>query len=790
MAFSEDTKERIVKAVDVSKTLLHYGWVPFVLYIGFTRSTPQPSLINSFVSSHLGFLLVSLYLLPLIHFLGPKVFCQLSLTFLTSLILAQRFKGRCPSVHLQGAFLPTYCLSSQSHIVMSRLSSHAARPGPKRRLGASLSANPASHTFTSSTGQAASPTRPFPNNNPTSSAFHSNAGHSPQRWPTILPQAQQESQNEWAVSDAAANHRTMAMESNGPRGDIRQFEYAASPSRPTSNGRDPGPTSQMWAARDAPIVLSSSQVGSPHPEQGFSRSRPNTHTGEASQRHPSRSISPFVAPPRTAPGSMPRPHSSTSLPTKTMTTHDPLETHMRAWLTRVEQSQSEVLATVQRLSQAQEVLASEQRELAKSCSTLKESHEESARTATNQLAELHRQSEAKTAELLQEALRDHSADYAKRQVKTIHDVSTRIEEAMSRTHAVTQAQLNNIRSSLESVQSFFSEEMNKVRAEQREIARQERRAFYAEFADMRQFLAVLQARESGAVVAAARSTSGVVSPATRSDTPEEFETVRLIANKKNKAKGTESQSTRERVVTRSRSGSTLSLGPCGQVVNPEAQQHRQETPQTVAATASSPVQEPTRALEIEVTRVDEHRSRRESPRPSRTGDEDPHSKAQKRKERPGQRYGGASKRQRRAAQVAETEQGGPSSPAASSSRNALASVDIVQEQEPEQDELPPSSPPQPSARSRKKRSSKSSSSSKSGSRKNQKQEPRGRARTRSRGSTRRPSVSSHTSHPVAAGESEEMPQGEEAMLPYRYQTRSRSLSCARAGISLLSEPLE
>ncbi|KAJ9477042.1 Mitochondrial import receptor subunit TOM7 [Pseudozyma hubeiensis] len=46
MVFSEDTKERIVKAVDVSKTLLHYGWVPFVLYIGFTRSTPQPSLIK------------------------------------------------------------------------------------------------------------------------------------------------------------------------------------------------------------------------------------------------------------------------------------------------------------------------------------------------------------------------------------------------------------------------------------------------------------------------------------------------------------------------------------------------------------------------------------------------------------------------------------------------------------------------------------------------------------------------------------------------------------------------
>ncbi|PWN49307.1 putative mitochondrial import receptor subunit tom7 [Violaceomyces palustris] len=46
MAFSEDTKERLVRVVDVTKTVLHYGWVPFVLYIGFTRSTPQPSFIK------------------------------------------------------------------------------------------------------------------------------------------------------------------------------------------------------------------------------------------------------------------------------------------------------------------------------------------------------------------------------------------------------------------------------------------------------------------------------------------------------------------------------------------------------------------------------------------------------------------------------------------------------------------------------------------------------------------------------------------------------------------------
>ncbi|KAN0066127.1 hypothetical protein ACQY0O_000221 [Thecaphora frezii] len=39
-------QERLIKVVDITKTVLHYGWVPFVLYVGFTRSTPQPSLIK------------------------------------------------------------------------------------------------------------------------------------------------------------------------------------------------------------------------------------------------------------------------------------------------------------------------------------------------------------------------------------------------------------------------------------------------------------------------------------------------------------------------------------------------------------------------------------------------------------------------------------------------------------------------------------------------------------------------------------------------------------------------
>ncbi|KAH7103078.1 hypothetical protein BKA62DRAFT_828992 [Auriculariales sp. MPI-PUGE-AT-0066] len=43
---SEETNERIMKVVEFSRTLLHYGWVPFIIYVGYTRSTPQPSLIK------------------------------------------------------------------------------------------------------------------------------------------------------------------------------------------------------------------------------------------------------------------------------------------------------------------------------------------------------------------------------------------------------------------------------------------------------------------------------------------------------------------------------------------------------------------------------------------------------------------------------------------------------------------------------------------------------------------------------------------------------------------------
>lgn len=31
---------------DSCQTVLHYGWIPLIIYVGFTRSNPQPSLIK------------------------------------------------------------------------------------------------------------------------------------------------------------------------------------------------------------------------------------------------------------------------------------------------------------------------------------------------------------------------------------------------------------------------------------------------------------------------------------------------------------------------------------------------------------------------------------------------------------------------------------------------------------------------------------------------------------------------------------------------------------------------
>ncbi|KAK8145042.1 hypothetical protein G3M48_004970 [Beauveria asiatica] len=50
-ALSEESKERIGKLIDISRVAVHYGYLPLILYLGYTRSDPKPSLIRRTVSS-------------------------------------------------------------------------------------------------------------------------------------------------------------------------------------------------------------------------------------------------------------------------------------------------------------------------------------------------------------------------------------------------------------------------------------------------------------------------------------------------------------------------------------------------------------------------------------------------------------------------------------------------------------------------------------------------------------------------------------------------------------------
>ncbi|EFQ27924.1 TOM7 family protein [Colletotrichum caudatum] len=45
-ALSEESKERIGKIIEISRIAIHYGYLPLVLYLGYTRSEPRPSVIR------------------------------------------------------------------------------------------------------------------------------------------------------------------------------------------------------------------------------------------------------------------------------------------------------------------------------------------------------------------------------------------------------------------------------------------------------------------------------------------------------------------------------------------------------------------------------------------------------------------------------------------------------------------------------------------------------------------------------------------------------------------------
>ncbi|XP_004349015.2 hypothetical protein CAOG_02265 [Capsaspora owczarzaki ATCC 30864] len=43
---SEETKDKLRKATDVAKTVVHWGFLPLVIYLGMTTGEPRPSLLT------------------------------------------------------------------------------------------------------------------------------------------------------------------------------------------------------------------------------------------------------------------------------------------------------------------------------------------------------------------------------------------------------------------------------------------------------------------------------------------------------------------------------------------------------------------------------------------------------------------------------------------------------------------------------------------------------------------------------------------------------------------------
>jgi import receptor subunit TOM7 len=46
MGLSEESKERIGRIIDVARVSIHYGYLPLILYLGYTYSNPRPALIH------------------------------------------------------------------------------------------------------------------------------------------------------------------------------------------------------------------------------------------------------------------------------------------------------------------------------------------------------------------------------------------------------------------------------------------------------------------------------------------------------------------------------------------------------------------------------------------------------------------------------------------------------------------------------------------------------------------------------------------------------------------------
>ncbi|GAV56070.1 hypothetical protein ZYGR_0AZ02420 [Zygosaccharomyces rouxii] len=43
---SDESKERISKILSMSHTIVHYGWMPFILYLGWAHTANRPNILN------------------------------------------------------------------------------------------------------------------------------------------------------------------------------------------------------------------------------------------------------------------------------------------------------------------------------------------------------------------------------------------------------------------------------------------------------------------------------------------------------------------------------------------------------------------------------------------------------------------------------------------------------------------------------------------------------------------------------------------------------------------------
>ncbi|KAH8920718.1 hypothetical protein BT69DRAFT_1352157 [Atractiella rhizophila] len=43
---SEDVKDALNKTFDVAKTIVHFGWIPFIIYLGVVRGEKRPTFIQ------------------------------------------------------------------------------------------------------------------------------------------------------------------------------------------------------------------------------------------------------------------------------------------------------------------------------------------------------------------------------------------------------------------------------------------------------------------------------------------------------------------------------------------------------------------------------------------------------------------------------------------------------------------------------------------------------------------------------------------------------------------------